>query len=94
MVVPVRWIETVPRERAITFKGKYGNQNSATRLTDPVTRATVLERLLIPMRPARPTKSREFVSCPGHDESRDAAVITKAALLLNAMPRIDERHRE
>jgi Endonuclease NucS C-terminal domain len=44
-VVPVRWLATVPREKAISFKGRYGNQNSATRLTHALTRETVLERL-------------------------------------------------
>jgi hypothetical protein len=43
--VPVRWQQTVPREQAIRFKGRYGNQNSATKLTDVLTRETVLERL-------------------------------------------------
>lgn len=44
-VVPVRWVKTVPREQAISFKGRYGNQNSATRLTHSLTRATVLDEL-------------------------------------------------
>jgi hypothetical protein len=43
--VPVRWLETLPSAKAITFKGRYGNQNSATRLTDALTRETVLDRL-------------------------------------------------
>ncbi len=43
--VPVSWEKTVPAERAITFKGKYGNQNSATRLRHALTRETVLERI-------------------------------------------------
>ena len=43
--VPVRWVRTVPSEQAISFKGRYGSQNSATKLTDPLTRETVLERL-------------------------------------------------
>src|SRR5262249_32975270 len=43
-VVPVSWVNTVPRSEAISFKGRYGNQNSATRLRDPHTRETVLER--------------------------------------------------
>jgi hypothetical protein len=44
-VVPVAWVKTVPREQAISFKGRYGNQNSATRLTHALTRETVLEKL-------------------------------------------------
>jgi hypothetical protein len=44
-IVPVRWLKTVPADQAITFKGKYGNQNSATKLTHALTRETVLERL-------------------------------------------------
>ena len=46
-IVPVAWINTAPRTDAITFKGRYGNQNSATKLRDPLTRETVLERLKI-----------------------------------------------
>lgn len=44
-VVPVSWVKTVPREQAIRFKGRYGNQNSATKLTHILTRETVLEKL-------------------------------------------------
>jgi hypothetical protein len=44
-IVSVRWLATVPRDQAISFKGRYGNQNSATRLTHVLTRETVLERL-------------------------------------------------
>lgn len=44
-VVPVSWVKTLPREQAIGFKGRYGSQNSATKLTDVLTRETVLERL-------------------------------------------------
>ncbi len=44
-VAPVRWLATVPRNEAISFKGRYGNQNSATKLTHALTRETVLERL-------------------------------------------------
>jgi hypothetical protein len=43
--VPVDWVKTVPPEQAISFKGRYGNQNSATKLTHTLTRETVLERL-------------------------------------------------
>jgi hypothetical protein len=43
--VPVSWIKTLPAQEAIGFKGRYGNQNSATKLTHSLTRATVLERL-------------------------------------------------
>jgi hypothetical protein len=43
--VPVTWLKTVPREQAIKFKGGYGNQNSATKLTDAFTRETVLDQL-------------------------------------------------
>ena len=43
--VPVTWTETLPANQAITFKGKFGNQNSATRLRHALTRQTVLERL-------------------------------------------------
>jgi len=43
--VPVSWIKTVPAEQAIAFKGRYGNQNSATKLTHSLTRETVLEKL-------------------------------------------------
>lgn len=43
--VPVAWVATVTREQAISFKGRYGNQNSATKLTDALTRETVLEKL-------------------------------------------------
>jgi hypothetical protein len=44
-MVPVRWLKTVPANEAITFKGKYGNQNIATKLTHALTRETVLARL-------------------------------------------------
>ena len=44
-IVPVSWIKTVPRSQAISFKGRYGNQNTATKLRHPLTRDTVLERL-------------------------------------------------
>jgi hypothetical protein len=44
-IVPVSWVKTVPRSEAISFKGRYGNQNSATKLRHPLTRETVLERL-------------------------------------------------
>ena len=44
-IVPVKWLKTVPRDQAIVFKGRYGNQNSATRLTHTLTRATVLDKL-------------------------------------------------
>lgn len=44
-MVPVRWIKTVSADQAITFKGKYGNQNPVTKLRDALTRETVLERL-------------------------------------------------
>jgi hypothetical protein len=44
-MVPVRWLKSVPANQAITFKGKYGNQNIATRLTHTLTRETVLEKL-------------------------------------------------
>jgi hypothetical protein len=44
-VVPIAWVATRTREDAISFKGRYGNQNSATKLTDAVTRETVLENL-------------------------------------------------
>jgi hypothetical protein len=43
--VPVSWIKTLPAQEAIGFKGRYGNQNSATKLTHTLTRATVLEKL-------------------------------------------------
>jgi hypothetical protein len=43
--VPVKWMKTVPASQAISFKGRYGNQNSATKLADPLTRETVIERL-------------------------------------------------
>src|SRR5439155_2640033 len=43
--VRISWIKTVPAQEAIGFKGRYGNQNSATNLTHTLTRATVLERL-------------------------------------------------
>jgi hypothetical protein len=43
--VPVNWVKAASREDAIRFKGRYGNQNTATRLTDILTRETVLERL-------------------------------------------------
>lgn len=43
--VPVTWTKTVPANQAISFKGKFGNQNSATRLRHALTRQTVLERL-------------------------------------------------
>ncbi len=43
--VPVSWIKTLPAQEAIGFKGRYGNQNSATKLTHSLTRATVLEKL-------------------------------------------------
>jgi hypothetical protein len=43
--VPISWIKTVPVNEAIAFKGRYGNQNSATKLTHALTRETVLERL-------------------------------------------------
>ncbi len=45
--VPVSWIKTLPAQEAIGFKGRYGNQNSATKLTHSLTRATVLEKLAI-----------------------------------------------
>ena len=45
--LPVRWVKTLPREQAIRFKGRYGNQNSATRLTGPLTRETVLDRVAL-----------------------------------------------
>jgi hypothetical protein len=44
-VVPVSWVKTVPPEQAISFKGRYGNQNIATKLTHTLTRETVLEKL-------------------------------------------------
>lgn len=44
-IVPVRWVKTIPRDEAIGFKGRYANQNTATRLTHALTRETVLERL-------------------------------------------------
>lgn len=44
-IVPVSWVKAVPRAEAISFKGRYGNQNSATKFRDPFTRETVLERL-------------------------------------------------
>ena len=44
-VVPVSWVKTVPPEQAISFKGRYGNQNSATKLTHTLTGETVLEKL-------------------------------------------------
>lgn len=44
-VVPIAWLATRTREDAISFKGRYGNQNSATKLTDVLTRETVLEKL-------------------------------------------------
>ena len=28
--MPVSWVKTVPADQAINFKGKYGNQNSAS----------------------------------------------------------------
>jgi hypothetical protein len=43
-VVPVSWVKTVAVSQAISFKGRYGNQNSATRLTHALTRETVLQR--------------------------------------------------
>jgi len=43
--VPVEWVKALPRKQAIRFKGRYGNQNSATKLTDTLTRETVLDRL-------------------------------------------------
>jgi len=43
--VPVTWTKTVPTDRAITFKGKFGNQNSVARLRHALTRQTVLEQL-------------------------------------------------
>ena len=43
--VPVSWVKTVPAQEAIGFKGRYGNQNSATKLTHTLTRETVLKRL-------------------------------------------------
>lgn len=43
--VPVSWIKTLPAQEAIGFKGRYGNQNSATKLTHALTRETVLEKL-------------------------------------------------
>lgn len=42
--VPIAWVKTVPADQAVRFKGRYGNQNSATRLTHTVTCETVLER--------------------------------------------------
>jgi hypothetical protein len=44
-VVPVSWVRTVPASQAIRFKGRYGNQNSATKLRHVLTRETVLEKL-------------------------------------------------
>src|SRR4029453_260177 len=44
-MVPVRWMKTVAADQAITFKGKYGNQNPVAKLRDALTRETVLERL-------------------------------------------------
>jgi hypothetical protein len=44
-VVPVSWIRTLPASQAIRFKGRYGNQNSATKLRHALTRETVLEKL-------------------------------------------------
>jgi hypothetical protein len=44
-IVLIRWLKAVPASEAITFKGKYGNQNIATKLTHALTRETVLERL-------------------------------------------------
>ena len=44
-IVPIRWLKAIPANEAITFKGKYGNQNIATRLTHALTRETVLEGL-------------------------------------------------
>lgn len=43
--VPVSWIKTIPAQEAIGFKGRYGNQNSATKLTHVLTRDTVLAKL-------------------------------------------------
>jgi hypothetical protein len=43
--VPISWIKTVPVQQAIGFKGRYGNQHSATKLTHSFTRETVLEKL-------------------------------------------------
>ncbi len=43
--VPVSWLKTVPADQAIRFKGRYGNQNPATKLRHTLTRETVLEKL-------------------------------------------------
>jgi hypothetical protein len=43
--VPVDWLKTLPASQAISFKGRYGNQNSATKLTHTLTRETVIEKL-------------------------------------------------
>lgn len=42
--VPVRWLETVPIERAVQEVGMFGNQNTVCRPTTPLWRTTV-ERL-------------------------------------------------
>jgi hypothetical protein len=44
-IVAVLWVKTVSRDEAVGFKGRYGNQNTATKLTHALTRETVLERL-------------------------------------------------
>lgn len=61
-VVPVSWVRTVPREQAIRFKGRYDNQNSATKLTHTLTRETVLEKLEI-------TEDALDAAAPPGDES-------------------------
>lgn len=43
--VPVTWTKTIPASHAISFKGKFGNQNSATRLRHALTRQSVLDAL-------------------------------------------------
>jgi hypothetical protein len=60
--VPVSWIKTKPVQEAVGFKGRYGNQNSATKLTHSLTRETVLERLGINEEPL-----------DGHELSGDGA---------------------
>jgi hypothetical protein len=65
-IVPVKWVKTLPREQAITFKGRYGNQNSATRLTHSLTRETVLEKLGI-------TDENLDSALPAEDESSSSA---------------------
>ena len=57
--VLVDWTKTVPAEQH-GFTGRYGSQDSATKLTHAVTRETALERLGITadaLEPAEPTSS-------------------------------------